>query len=53
MDFALTGVESLFLIGALVVTIPMLIFLRWVIKEMHKEDGTSEPGQDKIRPGTP
>lgn len=38
MDFGLTGVEIFFLIVAVVVTIPLLFFVRFVLRELKKEE---------------
>jgi hypothetical protein len=37
-DFALTTTEIIFLVVAVLVTVPMLLFLRWIIKELKKEN---------------
>ena len=53
MDFALTGPEMVFLIVAILATIPILVFLRFIIRELGKEEKTGEPGPDQLRPGPP
>ncbi len=37
-DFFLTKPEWIFLIVAVLATIPIVIFLRWIIKELKKEN---------------
>ena len=36
-DFALTKMEWIFLGGALLVTVPLLVFIRWILLELKKE----------------
>ena len=53
-DFNLTPTEIIFLIVAILVTVPMLIFLRWVLKELRAEklrETENQPGPGKIGPG--
>jgi flagellar biogenesis protein FliO len=46
-NFGLTPTEIIFLVVALVVTIPLLIFARWIFKELKKETAAGRgPGQD-------
>lgn len=37
-NFNLTPMEIVFLIVAVLITIPLLIFLRYVLKELKKQD---------------
>ena len=36
-DFGLTLTEIIFLVVAILVTVPILIFARWIFKELKKE----------------
>lgn len=53
-DFALTPTEIIFLVVAILVTVPMLFFLRWVLKELRAEkqrETLNQPGAEKRGPG--
>lgn len=41
-EFALSRMEIIFLIVAVIVTVPLLVFLRWVLGELKKENSESE-----------
>jgi hypothetical protein len=45
MDFAITPVEWIFLGLALVATIPLLIFVRWILKELKREQDEQPPSE--------
>ena len=53
MDFALTGIEMIFLGVAALVTVPMALWIRWIFLELKKEERASESGQDPSRPDNP
>lgn len=38
-EFALSPMEIVFLIVAIVVTIPFVVFIRWILKQLKEEEG--------------
>ena len=36
-EFGLTPIEIVFLVVAILVTIPMVVFIKWIFKELKKE----------------
>ena len=41
-DFSLNGTEIIFLVVAVLVTVPILIFVKWILKELKKEQSKGE-----------